>query len=725
MKTMDIRGFLKSINRYKWILIVMPIIAATITYFLVQNLPKEYKSQARISTGLVDPSKQLTLSRSTDYFIQSQQFGNIIEMMTMKKMMSLLSYNLVLHDLENPTSAFRKESEEIKTWRAEDRKFVIGAFRSMLNKGEILNLSNNDGKYKLLDIVNSMGYGYESFAKKLTISRKDNSDFIDIEFVSENPLLSAYVVNSLASEFLYNYGINVDHNQESSLVLLDSLLKVKELRMNSKNNALQSFKMKNGVLNVSAQSEIVYRQISTNEELRAQTIREIQSLTGAIAGIDERLKNSRSESTRKALVADNIDIIALKRELQFANERYVDGNFKPEDKKYIDDLQMKLSSIIASSSLQVFEDPKTNRQSLIQQKMQMQVSLDLAKNSLSSINVELRQAKGRYKKMVPFDAGILNFERDAEVATKDYLEALNKSSQSSMESNTGLKLQVAQMGLPGPAEPSKEMIYVGISGMTTFLVCLFTLLIVFLLDNTVNTSEQLEVATGSPVMGNLNVIKESFPNIKSIWTTNLPVKEYDLYKDQLRSIRFELDKDIGLNGSKILGITSIADNVGKSFLASSLAYAFAKTNRKVLLIGKIETESDAEQKKELPPHQTFEKYLVKREIQIEDFITMLNINSDSSSLFELQSIKNLKSSFEQLKEEFDVIIIDIDSLNQINTAKEWLLFSDRIIAVFKAGNVIQYSDHKHIDYLNSHRGFMGWVLNRSKMSIQNHKANIA
>ena len=245
--------------------------------------------------------------------------------------------------------------------------------------------------------------------------------------------------------------------------------------MNAKNNALKPFKMQNGVLNVSAQSEIVYRQISTNEELRAQAIREIQSLTGAIAGIDERLKDSRSENARKTLVSDNTEIVALKNQIQAANERYVDNNFKQRIKRHLDELQNRLSALIASSSLQVFEDPKSNRQSLLSQKMQMEVSLDLAKNSLASINEELNQAKGRYNKMVPFDAGILNYERDAEVATKDYLEALNKSNETSMESSTGLKLQIAQIGLPGPAEPSKEIIYVAISGLSTFLVCFLRL----------------------------------------------------------------------------------------------------------------------------------------------------------------------------------------------------------------------------------------------------------
>lgn len=714
---MDIREFLKVVFRYKWVLIIVPILAVVATYFLVQNLPKEYKSQTRVSTGLVDPSKQLVMSRSADYFSQSQQFGNIMEMMTMKKMMSKLSYCLILHDLENPGDAFREESDVIKLLSPQDRQEVIKEYKAFLAKGEILNLSDNNGKYKLLDIINSMGYGDGSFDKKLTINRKDNSDFIDIDFVSEDPLLSAYVVNTLANEFIHSYDVNVNTNQESSMLLLDSLLKEKEKVMNEKNEALKNFKMKNGVLNVGVQSGIVYGQISSNEELRAQAIREIQSLTGAINGIDARLKDSRSETTRKNLVSDNTEIIALKTEIQAANERYVDNNFRPEDKKRIDDLQTKLSGLIASSSLQVFEDPKTNRQSLLTQKMQMQTSLDLAKNSLASINSELGQAKGRYNKMVPFDAGILNYERDAEVATKDYLDVLNKSSQTSMESNTGLKLQVAQVGLPGPAEPSKEKIYVALSGITTFIVCLLALLIGFLLDHTVNTRKQLEVLTRGPVIGQLNKINEVTPSVKKIWGSTLAINEYTLHKDLIRSIRFELDKVFGLNGSKILGVTSISDGVGKTFLASSLAYAFAKTNRKVLLICKenLEIEKSASHERELMPYQSFEKFLVKREIRIEDLITVLKVNPSNDSLFEIQSIDNLKISFEALKKEFNLIIIDIDSLDEVNKAKEWLLFVDKFISVFKAGSEIQFAEHEKINYLRDHKGFMGWVLNKSKM----------
>ena len=48
-------------------------------------------------------------------------------------------------------------------------------------------------------------YDYESLTKGLVITRLNNSDFIEISFSSENPELSAFVVNTLCSEFLRYY----------------------------------------------------------------------------------------------------------------------------------------------------------------------------------------------------------------------------------------------------------------------------------------------------------------------------------------------------------------------------------------------------------------------------------------------------------------------------------------------------------------------------------------
>ena len=715
---MDIRAFLKVLYRYRWILIIIPIAAAVTTYFLVKGMPKEYKSRARISTGIIDPSQQLASDLSSGYFSQEQQFGNIMEMMKMKKMMSILAYNLILHDLEHPEKAFKEESEDIKLLNNKERDEVIQIFKEKLKKGDVLNLTDNNGKYKLLNLAKAMGYSPDGFSEELKIDRQSNSDFIDIDYASESPLLSAFVVNTFANEFMYYYGLRVNANQNNSIELLDSLLLEKEKVMNSKNLALKEYKMENGVLNVEAQSSMVYGEITANERLRAETIRQIQSLTGAIAGIDARLNDSKAAYERKSLVSDNAQIVVLKNQIQLANERYINNNFAAADKAHIDELQKQLAAILSSSSFQTLEDPKLNRQSLIAQKREMLVNLDLAKNSLASINTELNHAKGRYNKMVPFDAGIGNYERNVDVAVKEYLDVLGKTSQSSMEVNTGVKLKLGEIGLPGPAEPGNTKVYTAVSGLSTFVICFVILLIGFLLDRSINTPEELELAIhGAPVIGQLNEIKEPSPDVKGIWSTNISTTEYDLHKDLMRSIRFELDKHIGLNGSKVLGITSLSDGVGKSFLSVSLAYAFAKTKRKVLLIGEGDLVNKISVTSKAIPEQTFEKYLVKREIRIEDLITVLNVKTSKGSLFEIESLQSLRNSFDELKREFDVIIIDIESLKEANKAKEWLMFVDRCIGVFEAGGEVKYDNHKQIAYINNHRGFAGWVLNKSKLKV--------
>src|SRR4051794_20995654 len=99
---MDIQRFFKLLKRYIWLLVLIPVIAISATYFLALDLPKEYRSDALISTGLADHSQRALGSNQMDYFAINQQFENIIEFLKMKKNLNSLSFKLVLHDLENP-----------------------------------------------------------------------------------------------------------------------------------------------------------------------------------------------------------------------------------------------------------------------------------------------------------------------------------------------------------------------------------------------------------------------------------------------------------------------------------------------------------------------------------------------------------------------------------------------------------------------------------------------
>jgi succinoglycan biosynthesis transport protein ExoP len=712
---MDIRSFLKLILRFKWVLILVPILVMCVTYYFVQNLPKQYNSEVRISTGLLDPSKKILNDQNVDFFKISQQFSNIMEKMKMKKIINILSYKLILHDLEQPKNAFRIYSKTVDSLSKDEKQKIINLFKDKLLNRAILTLADNKGKYKLLDIVESMGYSEYLLSKTLDISHTDNSDYITVNYVSENPDLSAYVVNTLAAEFISNYSSEVNFNQNNSIVLLDSLLKTKEQIMNKKNESLASFKRQKGVLNLNEQSAIVYGQISEYEAQRTQALKEIQSNRGALRVIEGKIRGNDPDLAGSNR-ADNREIINLKRQLEVANSNLIDGNFKPADQKKVDSLNRILTSKSNQNSDENVVDPRASKQSLIQQKLTLEVALQQALSSISSLDKQLSVLRSRYSVMVPYDADIQNYERDADLATKDYMAALDQYNNTKTEQNMGLKLQVDQVGLPGLPEPSKKMLYLGGSGVGSFLLVVIFIFILFLLDGSINNSAQLASATKIPVLGNLNFLSGPETSIRSVWNHAEGENEFGIYKNLLRSLRFEINNRMARDNNKILGITSLTSLEGKTTIAYNLAYSFAMVGKKVLLIGEEPKPVGDVNSKSITTSQNFEAFLVKKEIVAEDLITILNKNAANASILEMQNERNLKAGFEILKLQFDIIIIDINSLRDTNIAKEWLSFTEVNVGVFAAGKSITDQDRAYIDLLKKSNGFLGWILNKIKLT---------
>ncbi|ATP56621.1 lipopolysaccharide biosynthesis protein [Pedobacter ginsengisoli] len=712
---MDIKSFLRLLGKYKWVLILVPLLTGGITYFLVKNLPQQYSSEAQIATGLIDQSKQVVVNsnRNTDIFKINQQFSNIIERMKMRRIMSILSYHLILHDLEDPKASFRPYSKQVSKLGQAGIDEVIRIYKERLLNKQVIAIGDNAGKYPLYDIISSMGYDNDNIANNLKIYRPDNSDFVNVYYVSENPLLSTFLVNTLSSEFINNYGQDVNLNQNNSIELLDSLMKKKEAAMNEKNAALKDFKMKNGVLNLDKQSEMVYAQISQNEERKAQAIRDIQANQRAIADIDATLKGGIDNLSSGNSTADNRRIISLKNQLKIANSAYIDGNFTAADKNKVDSLTRLINGVSSKISDENVTNPQASRQGLIERKLSLETTISQAKGSLKSIDNELSVLKAKYNTMVPFDAGIQNYERDAELATKDYMNSLDTYNQNRTGQNVALKLQLAQLGLPGLPLASKGIIYIALSYIASLFLCFTWVLMMFLLDRSIRDSKQLAQATKSVVLGAVPYLSYPDINIRELWKSKENDPEFLSFKNLLRSLRFEISDALKKNNSKIVGITSLDSNEGKSFLSGSLAYAFAMMGEKVLLIGG-ETKKVMSDSKELALSQDFETFLVKREIQTEDLITILNKNDANSSLLETQSSTSLRKGFEVLKDEFDVIIIDVDGLKDLNKAKEWLLFTELNVAVFESGRSISEPQKELLSYIKGQPGFIGWVLNKVK-----------
>jgi uncharacterized protein involved in exopolysaccharide biosynthesis len=711
---MDIKSFFKLINRYKWLLILVPITAVTVTYFLVQNLPQQFKSNVQISTGLLDPTKAVITDQSVDLFKVNQQFSSITEKLIMKKSLDLLSYSLILHDLENPSKKFKKYSERVDSLNQEQRQDVIALYRDKLLSRSLLTVNDDKGKYKLFSIAASMGYMDWIIMKKLDVSHNDNSDYIDIAYTSENPDLSAFLVNTLATEFISSYTNDIHNNEANSNELLDSIVARKKAYMDSKNAALSSFKMSNGVINLPDQAGAVTSEITRYESQRTDISSKIDQDEAALSAINSKLRMGDSDnpgSTRN----DNTALVNLRTQLQAANNYLVDHPTNIAGRRRLDSITRLLSAAREQNTNDNILDPRASKQSLVSQKNSFEISLASLKASFKTIDAQLTSLRSQYNKMMPYDANIQNMQREAELATKEYTDALDGYNKSkNIQSVSGFHMQIDQKGMPGNPEPSKRILYLAGAGIGSFALCLAFLLAVFALDNSVTTLRQLERATKAKSIGGLNTISGNERNIREIWNDKSGNQNYEIYRDLLRALRFEISNQMDAENKKILGITSLVTGEGKTLIAYGLAYAFAMTGKKILLIAD-ELPVVKSDSKSLAKSQNFDTFLIKKEINTEDLITVLNKNMVQSSLLESQSFKSLQAGFDSLRADFDMVIIDVNSLHNMNIAKEWLLFTEMNVAVFSYGRTMGENDHELANYIKNKPGFIGWIMNKMEL----------
>jgi hypothetical protein len=60
-----------------------------------------------------------------------------------------------------------------------------------------------------------------------------------------------------------------------------------------------------------------------------------------------------------------------------------------------------------------------------------------------------------------------------------------------------------------------------------------------------------------------------------------------------------------------------------------------------------------------------------------------------------------------------LIIVEIPSVQKLNKAKEWIVFADKLLAVFQSNQSIKFEQEEQINYLKStHQKFMGWIMNK-------------
>lgn len=719
----EVVQFLRLLQRNKITLILVPLITVIVCYFLVRRLPDTYESHARIATGLVDKTDQV-VTRAKDEQDQqiARKFESLIQVMRLKRTLDQVSYRLILNDLKGlKDSIWREPVPALEEMSKADKAKAVALITRKYQKREELFLSKPEEK-RLNDIIVDMGYGANTLREKLTIYRTGVSDYIDIVYEAEHPNLSAYVINTLAQEFISDNSLRVVGNNKKTIDFLESFMLQKLNALNQRMNTLKNFKIQNRVLNLNEQAKSIYGQMADFETRRQIAQKDIIAYTAAIGNIDRRFNPTERKYFESALTDINQKIIATKINLKALNERYILSNFDNRVKFSLDSLRGRLSEEINEATDKYAYNPMVVKQDLVTQKLGMEISLELAKNSVASIQGELDRLNRKFDGLVPNEAKIQEYETSIDIASKEYIEALQRYNEASLEFSFPVYLRLIERAMPGEAQASKKMVLVILSGVISFTFCVFVFFILYYLDKSIRYPLQLANETGNPVLGYLNALDKD-SNLSLSGMNASDDKSLRLYKNLVRSIRYELDNE--MSDPKVIAVTSLGHGVGKTPFVIALAWAFSKINKTVLIIDGNFSQPDISR---LNPDSTpFENFVKSSNLPeaTAGQIAILGSKTDDISVLELADEKVIGERLQALKTRFDIILIETDSLRAMNRAKEWVMFSDLVVSVFAAGRSIGSEDQSKIQYLNSLNGkFAGWVLTNTE-SIPEQAGRVA
>ncbi len=742
---MELQYYLNVLWRRIGLIGLTMLLTATLAYFFIQYQSSVYKSESVISTGVVDYTG--ISSDNNNAFMQQMQvemrFDNLIEFMSSRQCINLLTFNLVHHDLE--ALAYGRKSFRNGSKLAMFNSLELGRLSDLLKK----KLDNNDPTFEdsadelfFNKVAKVLKYDFETLKKdQLKINRLGKTDYVKIEFESDNPAFSYFAASKFTEAFI-NYFEEIRKGEdEGTLAYLKRTVDAKRKALEDKQNELKRYRSNGGIIDLESQKKATVSQIQKLEqdrELELSTVhankKTLKELDGMIqkegAGKDIDLKSIN----KKDRVKLNKIIYNLKEQVNMYQRQLVDtGGNKKEiqsrltmTERELDKRITELASMDDDEDFNLDREDNTVYNSLKDKRLQSKIELTGAEEKLKLIESQLKSLSGRIQSYVTNESFLNNLEREIDLSNEEYKKLaveLSKEELKSLKGENPLRI-IEHAQMPEKPEPNKKWLVASFSGLVGAGLATFLVFLMTFLDKGLGSPKQFQSLTDLPLLGNLTKINNRRFNLTEVFNGSVNHQNHRKFGEMVRNLRFKMERE---ENNKVYLITSPRQNDGKSFLIVNLAHALATKSRKVLVVDtnfKKNTLSNWSEKA-AHPKSLVVKSLVYNGL-IEHFnlaqlhspyenvaIDLIKNAGENPSLMDQVASKNFSDFLADVRPAYDYILLEGAALNDYSDTKELLEFTDRVIAVFNADTSIEQADKNSIEFLHSLNGqFMGSVLNK-------------
>jgi succinoglycan biosynthesis transport protein ExoP len=301
---------------------------------------------------------------------------------------------------------------------------------------------------------------------------------------------------------------------------------------------------------------------------------------------------------------------------------------------------------------------------------------------LSLVNAKIGQAESTVKKLPQEQQELLKIKRKYDLNDNIYTEFLQKRNEAEIVRASNLSdihfIDPAKDIGGGLLGPKTSVNYIMALFLGVLIPLLFVL-VIFFINNSIQTSEDVSKLTQIPLLGVIGLNKDS---------GSLAVfdKPKSALSEAFRGIRSSLQflyKKQQVNGSKTLMITSSISGEGKTFCAINIATVFALSEKKTVIVGLDLRKPRLADEFQLKTSLGVVNYLIKQnnleEITSSTSIPNLDvilsgpIPPNPSELILSDAMKEL---IEELKHKYDYIILDTPPVGLVADSLELVQYAD-------------------------------------------------
>lgn len=448
-----------------------------------------------------------------------------------------------------------------------------------------------------------------------------------------NKLLDVYVQSSLN-----------DKNGEASntLAFIQERLGLITGELSDVEENVESYKRSQGLTDISQESQIFLENIKENDS----KLNEVNIQIKVLESIDSYIQNAKDGAVAPAtyMVSDPVLISLMEKfnDLELQRERY--SRTVQANNPIMETVNTQLAN---------------TRQAIKENVQNLKRGLNVTLQNLQSINTRFSAG---LRSIPQKEREYVGIKRQQTIKEGLYLYLLQKREETALayaSTVTDSRLIDAPVSTVKPIKPKRSLIWIGALACG-LLIPLLIINLIFMLNNTVQSRDEIERLGKISVLGEIGLLKKSASPDSIVKITSRSA-----VAEQFRALRTNLQY-LGDGSCRTLMFTSSIGGEGKSFVSINLAASLAYSDKRVVLVGMDLRKPSLHDRLEVPNTKGVTNYLINQS-SVNDIIQSTGVHPKFDVIVsgpippnpsELISNGRLPQLLKELHEKYDYVLID-------------------------------------------------------------------